>query len=129
MLFENIPLSPPVSPHHALLTETKQHLAAALGKAEGYRGHEIHPKDLHGGDGQCEPEKQRDDNRHCFARVCRQCPTDDLLDVVVDSSNKLIIACHEKIVYAQTHDAVYCSSMTWTQWGLSSNQQRDQACS
>ena len=37
---------PSLHPHHALLTETKQHLAAALGRAEGYRWDQISESDL-----------------------------------------------------------------------------------
>ena len=33
-------------PHHALLTETKQHLAAALGRAEGHRWDQLSESDL-----------------------------------------------------------------------------------
>ena len=38
--------TPSLHPHHALLTETKQHLAAALGRAEGYRWDQLSEADL-----------------------------------------------------------------------------------
>ena len=38
--------SPSLHSHHALLTETKQHLAAALGRAEGYRWDQLSEADL-----------------------------------------------------------------------------------
>ena len=37
---------PSLHPHHALLTETKQHLAAALGRADGYRWDQLSESDL-----------------------------------------------------------------------------------
>ena len=38
--------SPSLSPHHALLMETKQHLAAALGRVDGYRVDQLSEEDL-----------------------------------------------------------------------------------